>query len=83
MVHDPVALLGFLGSVFVSKVMAWKDLGGALDDDVAMFTRDDEPLKGLVSSGQSSSSESNVLPPARGRVCHCKENGDTLLSMAS
>ena len=43
--HDPVALLGFLGSAFVSKVRGWKELGGGLDDDVAIFTKGDSPLK--------------------------------------
>jgi len=51
-VHDPVALLGFLGSAFVSKVRGWPDIGGAPDYYVAIITidRDDFPLKRLVSN---------------------------------
>ena len=64
---DPVALLGFLGSALVSKVRDWKELGGEFYDDVIIFTVD-SPLNGVVSNRQSSSSESDVLPPARGRV---------------
>ena len=71
MVHDPVTCPGFLWSAFVSKVRGWPDRGGELDDDVArMLTVDDSPLKELVSDRQSSSSESNILPPAWGRVEH-------------
>ena len=66
--HDPVALLGFLGSALVSKVEDWKDPGGAFYDDVVIITRVDSPLNGVMSNRQSSSSESDVLPPARGRV---------------
>ena len=47
--HNPVANLGFLRSTFVSKVRGWNDSGGALDDDVAIITRDNLPLKELVS----------------------------------
>ena len=43
--HALVAFLGFVGSAIVSKVSGWKDLGGALDDDVAIFTRGDLPLE--------------------------------------
>jgi len=70
MVHDTFAFLRFLGSAFVSKVKVWKYLGGALDDDVAISTGDDLPLKGLVSDRQSSSSESDLLPPGRGQGEH-------------
>ena len=68
-VHDTFAFLGFPGSAVVSKVIAWKDVGGALDDDVAI-SGDDSPLKGLVSNRQSSSSETDLLPPGRGQVGH-------------
>ena len=71
MVHDQVAFLGFLGSASVSKVRGWPERRGELDDDVSrMSTRDDFPLKELVSDRQSSSSESNILPAARDRVEH-------------
>ena len=66
--HDPVVLPGFLGSAVVSKVRGWNDPRGAFYDDVAIFTTDDSPLKRVVSNRQSSSSESDVLPPARGQV---------------
>jgi hypothetical protein len=65
---DLIALLGFVWSAFVSKVRGWKDIGGEPDDNVAIFTRVDSPLKGLVSDRQVSSSESDVLPPAWGRA---------------
>ena len=55
-VLDYVAFLGFLGSAVVSKVRAWDERGGALDDDVFAFTMDDSPLIWLVSDRQSSSS---------------------------
>ena len=68
---DPVAFLGFLGSIFVSKVRDWSDVRGVLDGDVArLFTTSDSPLKELVSDRQSSSSESDILPPAQGQVLH-------------
>ena len=69
-VHDPVAFLWSLGSAIVSKVRGWKDVGGALYGDVAIFTRDDAPLTGLVSDRQLSLSESDVLPAARCQVEH-------------
>ena len=69
-VHDPVAFLGFLGSAIVSKVKGWKDVGGELYHDVAIFNRDDAPLTGLVSDRQLSSSESDVLPAARDQAEH-------------
>jgi len=69
-VHDTFAFLGFLGSAVVSKKKPWKDVGGALDDDVSISTVDDSPLKGLVSDRQSSSSENDLLPPGRGQVGH-------------
>ena len=69
-VHDPVPFLRILGSVIVSKVRGWKDPGGALYDDVVIFTRDDAPLTGLVSDRQLSLSESDVLPAARGQIEH-------------
>jgi hypothetical protein len=73
-VLDPVAFLGFLGSAFVSKVRGWYDEGGACDDDVSrLLTTGDCPLKELVSDRQSSSSESDILPPAGGRVGHWEE----------
>ena len=43
--HALVAFLGFVRSAIVSKVSGWKDLGGALDDDVAIFTGGDLPLE--------------------------------------
>ena len=65
---DPIFFLGFVGSAFVSKVRGWTDRTGDRDDDVArLSTRGDSPLKELVSD---SSSESDILPPARGRVGH-------------
>ena len=69
-VLDQVAFLGWSGSAFVSKVRGWYDLGGARDDEVALLTTDDFPLKELVSDRQLGSSESDALPPARGRVGH-------------
>ena len=68
MVLDPIMFLGFIGSAFVSKVRGWKDQ--IRDDDVALLTIVDSPLKELVSDRQSSSSESDILRPARGRVGH-------------
>ena len=67
---DPVAFLGFLGSAFVSKVRGWYDAGGACDDDVSRLLTGDFPLKELVSDRPSSSSESDILPPAQGHVGH-------------
>jgi hypothetical protein len=53
-VHDQVAFLGFTVTVaFVSKVRAWTDPGGALDDDVVISSREDCPLKGRVSDDQA------------------------------
>lgn len=64
--HDPVT---FLGIAFVSKVTLLKILGGARDDDGAwLCTMGDFPLKELVSDRQSTSSESDILPPGQGRV---------------
>ena len=76
MVHNHVALLGFLsGSAFVSKVLAWKYDGDRDDDLVVVICGEGEcPLKELVSDRQSSSSESDGLPAAGGRVC-CEGEG--------
>jgi len=56
MALDWVAFLGFLGKVFVSEISAGEDPGGALDDDVSVFTTADLPLTWLVSNSQTSSS---------------------------
>jgi hypothetical protein len=71
MAYDSVAWLGFFveRAFVVSKVIT-RDKQGALDDDVSNIGVDDLPLKWLVSNRQSSSSESNALPPARGRTGH-------------
>ena len=53
---DSIACLGFLVKVFVSEISAGPDPGGALDDDVSVFTMADLPLTWLVSDSQSSSS---------------------------
>ena len=67
----PARFLGFIVSAFVSKVRGRKDRGGDRDDDVArLFTMGDAPLNDLVSDRQSSSSESDILPPAWGWVGH-------------
>ena len=51
MVFDPIGFLRFLGSASVSKVRGWEERGGYLDDNVARnYTRDDSPLKELVSN---------------------------------
>ena len=71
MVLDPIVILGFIGSAFVSKVRGWNDRGGDRDDDVApLFTTGDSPLKELVSDRQLSSSEGDISPLARGRAGH-------------
>jgi len=78
MAYDSVPWLGFLveRAFVVSKVINRRDKQGALDDDVSMINADDSPLKWLVSNRQSSSSERNTLPPARGWGTH-EENDDT------
>ena len=71
--QDPVVWLGFLnGSALENKVLTWNDRGGARDGDVVIFifTRFNSPLKRLVSDRKSSLSESDILPPAQGRVRH-------------
>ena len=72
MVLHPIFFLGFVaGSAIVSKVRGWTDRVRDRDDDVSrLLTTGDSPLKELVSDRQSSSSESEILPPARGRVGH-------------
>ena len=67
---DSIACLGFLVKVFVSEISAGPDPGGALDNDVSVFTMANLPLTWLVSNSQSNSSYSNALPFARRQVGH-------------
>ena len=46
---DPVAFLRIVGIAGKRKVRARKDLRGDLDDFVAVFTRVNLPLEGVVS----------------------------------
>jgi len=81
--YNPIAFLGFLGSVFVTKVRGRKELGGSLDDDVPNFTGEHTPLKGLVVSKQTQELIVNGMhyllidtgPHTR------RENGDIVLSI--
>lgn len=45
---DTVTCLGFLGSAFVSEEGGWPLIRGAPDDDVAIFTTLNSPLRGSV-----------------------------------
>ena len=70
--YDSGAWLGFVGSAFVSKVSTG-DKSGDRDDDVSIINVVDVPLKWLVSNRQSSSSESDTLPPVWGSMGHWRE----------
>ena len=83
MVHDQVAFLGFLGSASVSKVRGWPERRGELDDDVSrMSTRDDFPLKELVSDNRALRKAMYYLLLGV-RMSTGRENGDTTIFGAS
>jgi hypothetical protein len=76
-VHDAVALLGFLvRGTFIGKVRGRNDPGGALDDDVAIFTRDDPPLLlGLGSADGFAATVSAAATTQRGGMAVSRLEG--------
>ena len=79
--HDLAVFFGFVRSAIVSKVSGWKDLGGALDEDVAIFTRGDLPLE-RVGKQQTNGARRKAAYYLLVRFATRRENGGTAVILA-